>query len=90
MGQVSYNTGRTPTPKNKWVMVKVSQLKMGNDYVYEVKVDGNEVIKTNNTKPMEFENITVYVSDPWYGVPLGSIRNLIIKGKLLLIIFGQL
>ena len=71
-------------------MVKVSQVKVGNDYVYKVEVDGNEVKKVNNANPMEFENVTVYVSDPWHSAALGSIRNLIIKGKFLLIIFGQL
>ena len=89
-GDVNYCTEYIPTPKNKWVMVKVSQVKMGNDYVYEVEVDGNEVQKANNTKPMEFENVTVYVSNPWHPAPLGSIRNLTIKGKFLLYIFGQL
>ena len=89
-GNWNYCAESIPTPKNKWVMVKVSQVKMGNDYVYKVEVDGNKVKKVNNAKPMEFENVTVYVSDPWHDAPLGSIRNLIIKGKFLLIIFGQL
>ena len=86
----NYCTVQKPTPKNKWVMVKVSQVKMGNDYVYKVEVDGNDVKKVNNAKPMEFENVTVYVSNPWHRAALGSIRNLIISGKFLLIIFGQL
>ena len=71
-------------------MVKVSKVKAGDDYVYKVEVDGNEVDKVKNAQPMQFENVTVYVSDPWHEALPGYIRNLIIKGKFLMIIFGKL
>ena len=89
-GNKGYNTFLEYPSMNKWVMVKVTQVKACDDYVYKVEVDGNEVDKVKNTKPMRFENVTVYVSNPWIIAPPGYIRNLIIKGKFLMIIFGKL
>ena len=89
-GNKAYNNLLITPSINKWVMVKVTQVKAGDDYVYKVEVDGNEVDKVKNTKPMQFEKVTVYVSDPWIKAPPGHIRNLIIKGKFLMIIFGKL
>ena len=88
-GKTYSNLLKTPSI-NKWFMVKVTQVNAGDDYVYKVEVDGNEVDKVKNTKPMQFENVTVYVSDPWHEAPPGYIRNLVIKGKFLMIIFGKL
>ena len=68
---------------NKWIMIKVSQTKTGNDYKHKVEVDGEELHHVTNRQPQEFNNVKVYVSSPWdKALPGGYIRNLSIKGKI--------
>ena len=86
-GIKNYALGPTEIAIYKWIMVRVSQVKVGDDYVYRVELDGVELTKVTNKKPMEFQNVTVYVSDPWRTPASGSIRKLTIKGIFLLNIF---
>ena len=67
---------------NKWIMIKVSQTKTGNDYKYKVDVNGEEIHNVTNTDPREFNNVKIYVSSPWSSALPGYIRNLSIKGKM--------
>ena len=83
-----YPSGSSPV--NQWIHIKVSQTKTGDDYVYKLEVNGKEVQKKKNTNAQTFENLKVYVSDPWYEAQKGYIRNLSIKGNVIPIIFRAL
>ena len=72
-------TQTTPMQLNKWAMIKISQVKIGNDFVYQIEVDNIVFDAVVNTQPLEFHNVMVYVSNPWIPTCSGYIRNLIIK-----------
>ena len=67
---------------SKWIMIKVSQTKAGNKYKYTVEIDGKTITDDINTKPQEFQNVKLYVSNPWASSLPGYIRKLFIKGKI--------
>lgn len=46
--------------------LKIQQIQSGNKIIYEVLVDGNTIHSGENTNPKDFENVKVYVSDPWH------------------------
>jgi len=68
------------TPKNKWLSIKLQQIKEGLDYNYLIFLDGKQVYKVKNTKPLVYYDLKVYAGDPWYAAQPGSIRNLNING----------
>ena len=45
-------------------------------YLYTIKIDGNRVYHTFNTKTQYFQNVKMYQSDPWYAASKAKIRNL--------------
>ena len=48
-------------------------------YIYRVTVNGKQIVEKENTKPVEFHNVKVYVGDPWYPAQPGNIKDVIIK-----------
>ena len=77
---------RAFTP-NQWIKINVSQTKIKDDYIYKVAVNGKEVQKVKNTKPEDFEDVKVYVANPWHTAQEGYVRNVSIKGNIVLIVF---
>ena len=80
-GHVNYifNTKRG-LPLNRWVSLKVTQRQVkGGRFRYTIYVNGRQVFTIINTKPRNFRNVKVYVSDPWYPAANGVIRRLIFK-----------
>lgn len=63
--------------KDKWISFEVSQRhERTGEYVYELLMNGAEVVRTINERPTNFENVMVYASDPWNPSFNGSIRNM--------------
>ena len=55
--------------------------------IFTVIIDGVEVHKEENTDPRVFENVAVFVGDPWYSVNepnyiLGYVKDLSIYIKI--------
>ena len=76
--------------KNEWVSFEVSQRhERTGEYRYKVLKNGAEetAFGTINKRPLDFENVLVYASDPWYVSFDGLIRNIevCIAGKYILI-----
>ena len=84
-GQWSFNYCYPPSlvTLNKWIRIKVSQAKTGEHYLYSIEVNGEVMLKANNTTPEEFEKVKVYASDPWYIAQQGYIRRLSIGGNVI-------
>ena len=62
----------------EWTKVKISQQLIDEKYIFTVYVAETEVYAIENTLPKEFNNIKVYLSDPWYISQPGLIRNFVI------------
>ena len=55
-----------PFDLRKKYNLKIQQIKENGKTIYEIKINGKIILSTVNTKPMDFDNVKVYVSDPWY------------------------
>ena len=89
-GNKDYTTNIDSIPLNEWIIINVSQTKIGTEYQYVVEVNGKVLHTVNNTKPKEFENVKIYISNPWSLVVPGYVRNVYLKGKLQLNTFDTL
>ena len=87
---IIYHAPFNPTQLNKWIIINVSQTKVGEDYQYIVEMNGEVLHTVKNAKPWQFENVKIYISDPWTPAVPGYVRNVYIKGKVKLITFGTL
>ena len=79
----SYVSPEISKELNTWFTIKISQVKSSNEYKYKIELDGKEMHQVKNTHPKEFQNVKVYVSDPWHRETPGYVRNLFIKGNTL-------
>ena len=77
-----YYAPTTPVQLFKWVAINISQTKVEDDYQYKVEINGEVVHMAKNTQPREFENVKIYISDPWYPALPGYVRNVYMKGKV--------
>ena len=89
-GNINFRTHINPIQLKKWIIINVSQTKVENDYQYVVEVNGKVVQTVKNTKPRLFENVNIYISDPWHSALPGYVRNVYLKGKLQLNTFDTL
>ena len=78
----SYDTPITPVPLNKWITINVSQTKVNDAYHYKIEMDGELVYTVENRQPREFQNVKIYISNPWIPAVPGYVRNVHIKGKV--------
>ena len=72
-------------PLNKLIIIKVSQTKVGKDYIYTIEINGKQMRKEINRMPAEFENVKVYISNPWNNPQVGYVQGLSIKGNFILV-----
>ena len=86
----SYNIPTTRAQLKKWNKISISQTKVGGDYPDKVEMNGELNHLVDNTQPQAFQNVKIYISDPWKPAVPGYVRNVCIKGKDKLIIFGTL
>ena len=80
--RIGYDTLPGPVELNKWMKMNVTQTKVKNDYQFIVEVDGEVIDRVSNTQTQAFENVKIYISDPWFEAVLGYVRNVFIKGKV--------
>ena len=69
-------------PLNTWIRVKIEQADENGKATFRVYLDDEEVHEMINTQPRDFDNVKVYVSDPWYPPQAGKIRNLLIINRV--------
>ena len=62
----------------KWANIRISQQLMYGKYLYEVELNGKEVISIENLNPKDLLDLKVYTSSPLYEAVPASIRNLIV------------
>lgn len=61
-----YTTPRN-LPTTRFTQVRIEQLKASSGrFVYKIIINGRVVRSVTNTRPMDYRNVKVYTSDPWY------------------------
>ena len=69
-------------PLNEWIKVKVQQIDVNGSAMYSIFLNDVKVHEVINTQPSAFDNVKVFVSDPWQNPQEGRIRNLIIDNRV--------
>ena len=62
-----------------WTQIVVSQSLKGKDYIYAIKIGGNQVLSMTNTRPRLFYDVKVFAGSPLFAPLDGSIRRLKIE-----------
>ena len=73
-------------PLNNWIKVKIEQTEAWPSWTevnttFSIYLDDEKVYEIVNKQPSYFDNVTVYVSDPWNPKQAGKIRNLTIDNR---------
>ena len=61
---------------NQWYSITVEQKLVNSKYVYSVHLNGKLVYTKENMKPRTYQNVKLYVSDPWHPALDGQIKDL--------------
>jgi len=74
----NWNVVTDELPVDKWIKINISQYlaTATQKYMYVVHVDGAELVHTTNVAPVRFNNVKVYVTDPWHTAADVEIRYL--------------
>ncbi|XP_065671521.1 uncharacterized protein LOC136089446 [Hydra vulgaris] len=71
-----------PLPLNKWSSIRLMQFQNNGKYTFVVFINEVNVYSINNQNPQSFQNVKVYISNPWHKVQDGFIKDLrIINGN---------
>ena len=65
----------------EWTRFEIKQEKEGSRYMFSLIVGDEELWSTQNTKPVDFEDVKVYAASPWYVAQAGSIRDFHVENK---------
>ncbi|XP_065639718.1 uncharacterized protein LOC136072514 isoform X2 [Hydra vulgaris] len=65
-------------PIMEWTKVTIKQFLSCSNYFYSIEINDETVHSVQNTKVGLYENVFVYVSNPWWSATPGYIRNLYI------------
>ena len=77
-----HDSPTTSIQLNQWIAIIVSQTKVGGDYYFKYEMNGKAISTKKNTKPQQYENVKIYISDPWHPPVPGYVRNVYLKGKV--------
>ena len=69
-------------PVGKWTQITIIQEDFSGKSRYRVLIDGVEKYNVENPQDGHFNNVMVYVSNPWHIGQPGFIKNLTIKEKV--------
>ena len=61
---------------NKWVNIRIQQVRSGRYYWYNIYMNGQRKLHRKNTRPRVFHNVKLYAGDPWYSALPGFIKNI--------------
>ena len=61
---------------HQWLCVEIRQVLSNGKYMFEIAVDSEVVHSVENTNPVDFHNVTVYISNPNSNLQEGRIRNI--------------
>ena len=70
-------------PKSgEWIKIDISQVKAGSQYIYTIAINGQEKFSEENTKAIEFSDVHVYASSPFFSAQKGTIRNVTVENRV--------
>ena len=82
-GNKNYCFTTKNVPLKSWTQIRVGQKLEGSKFIYFIYINNKRVLRMVNTRPMVFENVKMYVGDPWYLPQEAYIRNFKITGNFL-------
>ncbi|XP_065662137.1 uncharacterized protein LOC100207579 isoform X3 [Hydra vulgaris] len=82
-GYYNWRFNTNPIEKNQWSNIEISQILEGSLYIYKIRINGVVVYSVTNNQSQSFDNVKVYVSNPWYDAQDGSIKNLFVINGIL-------
>ena len=64
--------------EDEWINnIQISQqMDTNGRYIYKIQIDGKTIHEVENKRPEMFDNVKVYVSNPWENSSIGIVRNL--------------
>ncbi|XP_047133483.2 uncharacterized protein LOC100207579 isoform X2 [Hydra vulgaris] len=77
-GYYNWKVNTNPIEKNQWSNIEISQILERSLYIYKIRINGVVYYSVTNNQSQSFDNVKVYVSNPWYDAQDGSIKNLFV------------
>ena len=74
-GNVNYGWKSPELSQIEWTAVKIHQYQSNQKVFYQVFFNGQSVVNVENTTPATFDNMILYLSDPWHS----QRANLLVK-----------
>ena len=71
-----------PLPLDEWTQIKIAQIVFESKYIFSVEINKTKVYSVENKDAREFQNVKVYLGNPWVEPQSGYIRNLEIANAL--------
>ena len=59
-----------------WHLIVLQQILINSKYIYSIQLNGQEVHTKENNNPLTFENVKLYIGDPWYESQDGEVKDL--------------
>lgn len=79
-GNRNYCINSEPLPMNEWSALKVSQtMQSDGTFQYKIEINQDEIHSGINTWPQVFQDVKLYMSDPWYPAASASTKNVEFK-----------
>ena len=75
-GHWYYRVVSSSFQRNEWHNMRLTQTLEDGQYVYRVYLNGIKIHQIVNTQAEEFNNVKVFVSNPWVAAQPGYIRDL--------------
>ena len=66
----------------KWSAIEIGQRRIKTVFTFYITIAGQEVHSARNNDTREFQDVSVYASNPWHTAQPGSIRGLTIESRL--------
>ena len=64
-GNINYYINTENMPLNKKIRVEVEQTYADKKYMYIITIDGKQIHSVENKDARQFENVKVYIANPW-------------------------
>ena len=88
-GNTNYWWNSKPMPTNAWTEIQIRQFNASLHSKYQILINGVVEHEVINKNPRTFQNVKLYISDPWHAAQEGIIKDLLhSEGLLFFIIEG--
>jgi len=76
-GNTNYWWNSKPIPTNAWTEIQIRQFNASLHSKYQILINGVVEHEVINKNPRTFQNVKLYISDPWHAAQEGIIKDLL-------------